>query len=139
MLTGFGQLAQAPLIGFGLYADAATVGQYAPPLARELAELAGKYEQVAALIDPLIKVGPFTAIIAVALPFIAQLGVNHKRLPAGVMGTVPPGSLAAQMELAIAREQAVIMAAQAAAEQELSTAREQIAEQRRQMQPVPVD
>src|SRR6267154_2245229 len=76
-LNGLGQIVQLPLIGFKLHADAGAVGLYWPPIAKEISKLADGDERIAHLIDPLIKIGPYTALIAAALPFFAQLAVNH--------------------------------------------------------------
>jgi hypothetical protein len=133
-LTGFGQLAQAPLIGFRLFADAGAVGVHWPGIARELANLAETQEQIAAFFDPLIKVGPYTALVTAVLPFFAQIAVNHGRAPAGIMGTVPASMLTAQVESALAQAELEALQAQHQAEQAAEAMREQMAESRRAMQ-----
>ncbi len=130
-LTGFGMMAQVPLIGFRLFADAATVGVHVPRIAKELAVLAETQEQVAAFIDPLIKVGPYTGLVTAVLPFLLQVGVNHGRVPAGTIGTVPATTLAAQMEMALAQAELEALQAQHDAERAAEEMREAMAQQRR--------
>lgn len=130
-LTGLAQLAQVPLVAFRLYADAGAVGLHAPGIAREIAVLAETQPQVAALVDPLIKIGPYAALIAVTVPFLAQVGVNHGRIPAGTAGSVPAVTLTAQVEAGLAQAELEALQVQAAAEAEAARLREQIAESRR--------
>lgn len=132
-LSGFGQLAQAPLIAFRQFADAGAVALHVPGIAREVAKLAENQEQVAALVDPLIKVGPYTGLVAAVLPFLLQIGVNHGRVPAGAMGTVPASSLSAQVEAGLAQAELQALTRQMEAERASAEMREQIAEQRRQV------
>src|SRR5215469_197856 len=101
-LNGFGQLAQAPLIALRQYADVGAISIHWPNISREVAGLAETQEQVARLVDPLIRIGPFTGLIAAVLPMILQIGVNHNKVPAGAMGTVPAASLTAQVEANLA-------------------------------------
>jgi len=132
-LSGFGQLAQVPLIALRMYADAGAVGIHVPGIARELAKLAETQEQVAAFVDPLIKAGPFTGLVTAVLPLILQLGVNHGRVAAGAMGTVPASSLSAQIEAALAQAELQALTQQAEAEQAAALMRQEIAESRRRM------
>jgi hypothetical protein len=133
-LAGFGQLAQVPLIALRQFADAGAVGQYVPAIAGELAKLAETQEQVAAFIDPLIKVGPYTGLVAVVLPFLLQIGVNHNRVPAGAMGTVPASTLSAVVETQLAQQELEALTLQKQAEEKAELMREEIAENRRRMQ-----
>jgi hypothetical protein len=132
-VAGFGQLAQAPLIALHQYADAGAIGLHWPNVAREVASLADSQEQVARLIDPLIKIGPYTGLITAILPLILQIGVNHNRVPAGAMGTVPAASLSAQVETAMAAIELQALQQQAEAEMQAQQLREQIAKSRNQM------
>lgn len=132
-VAGFGQLAQAPLIALKLYADAGAVGIYWPRVSEEIATLADSQEQVARLIDPLIRIGPYTGLITAILPMILQIGVNHGRVPAGVMGTVPAASLTARVEASLAAIELEALRAQAEAEQAAQQMREQINKSRTEM------
>ena len=132
-LTGLGQLAQAPLIATKQYADAGAVGLHWPGIATEIAKLAESEPRIANLIDPLIKVGPYTGLIAAILPFMLQFGVNHGRVQAGVMGTVPGSTLDAQIQLSLSKAELEALTLQLDAEQGAAAMREQIAESRRAM------
>jgi hypothetical protein len=132
-LTGLGQLAQVPLIATKQYADAGAVGLHWPEVAKEIATLADSEPRIAQLIDPLIKVGPYTGLIAAILPFVLQLGVNHGRVQAGVMGTVPSSTLDAQVQSSLAKAELEALTAQHEAEQAAAAMREEIAESRRAM------
>ena len=132
-LAGFGQLAQAPLIGFRLFADAGAVAMHVPAIAREIALLAETQEQVAALVDPLIKAGPYFGLVTAVLPLFLQVGVNHGRVPAGAMGTVPAVTLSAQIEAGLATQELEALTIQVQAEAAAAEVRERIAEQRRKV------
>ena len=131
-VAGFGQLAQAPLIALRQYADAGAIGLHWPRVAHEIASLAESQPQIARLIDPLIRIGPFTGLITAILPFVLQIGVNHKRIPAGAMGTVPAESLTAQVESAMAAIELEALKQQVEAEREAREMREQIARSRQE-------
>ena len=121
-LIGIGQLGQAVAIGLRQYADGATIGMHFPPIAKELATLADQYEVLAKPIDLIIQVGPFGALLAATLPFVAQLAVNHRMAPAGVMNTVPPETLSAQMQAQMMRLQAEALRQQQLAQKEMQAA-----------------
>lgn len=125
-----GQLAQVPLLAMRQYADAGALGQYWPGIAREVATLADSQEQVAQIIDPLIKVGPYAGLITAVLPLVMQIAVNHGRMAPGAMGTVPASMLSAQVETALAQEELRALQAQAEAEKAAAAMRAEIAEQR---------
>ena len=67
-LNGLAQLVQLACIAGKQHADAAAIGMHFPPLAKEVANLADSYDSVAAPIDFLIKLGPFSAVIATGMP-----------------------------------------------------------------------
>ena len=115
-LNGIGQIVQVPLIATKQFADAGALSLYWPPIAKEVAILAESNEQIAKLIDPLIQVGPYTALIAATLPFVMQLAVNHGMVAPGAMGTVPAQVLSAQIETAMLRSELEAMKAQKEAE-----------------------
>ena len=114
-LNGFGQLLQGGLLMFGQYADAATIGQHFPPVAREVANIADSNDYIAKGVDLLIEVGPNTGLIAAVLPMALQFMANHKMIDASRMfgqGVVPPEVLDAQMRAQVTRMQAEAMMAQ---------------------------
>lgn len=129
-LRGWCQIAEAILIGFRQYADAATITTYGPPLSEEIANLAADNDKIAALVDPIVSTGPYGALLAITIPMGAQLAVNHGLLKAGAMGTVPRETLSARVEASLARAQADALRAQQAAEEETERLQEEIARSR---------
>lgn len=125
-LQGWGQIGQAILIGLHQYSDAGAIGLYFDPLAGEIAKLATADERIAKIVDPIIQTGPYSALIAAALPLAMQLAVNHGRMKPGALGTVPRETLSARIEAAIARQQAEAFRAQQEAEQEAERLQEEI-------------
>jgi hypothetical protein len=114
-LNGLAQLIQLGCIAGKQHADAAAIGMHFPPLAKEVANLADSYDQVAAPIDFLIKFGPFSAVIAAGMPLVLQVLANHKIVDAGALagqGVVPPEVLESQMRAQVAQIQAQAMADQ---------------------------
>jgi hypothetical protein len=138
-LSGFGQLAQVPLIALKQYADCGAVSLYWEGIAGEVAKLAETQPAVANVIDPLIKVGPYTGLITAVLPFILQIGVNHKLLSPGAMGTVPATALSAQAESSLAKQELEALTVQRDAEKEAAAVRAEIAESRRALADVQTD
>ena len=132
-LEGFGQLAQAPLIAFKQFADAAALGIHWPNVAREVASLADSQEVIAKFVDPLIKIGPYTGLVTAVLPMVMQFAVNHGRAPAGAMGTVPANSLAAQMEASLAAVEMEALRTQLEAEKAAEAMRNEIRRARKEM------
>jgi hypothetical protein len=130
-LNGLGQLAQVPLIATKQYADAGAVGLHWPDVAKEIAKLADSEPRIAQLIDPLIKVGPYTGLVAAVLPFMLQIGVNHGRVQAGVMGTVPGSTLDAQVQSSLAKAELEALTVQNEAEKAVAAMREEIIQSRR--------
>lgn len=121
-LNGIAQLVQGGCLMLNQHADAATIGKHFPPLSHELANLADNYEVLAKPIDLIIQLGPFTALIAAAMPLVTQIMVNHRMAKPGVMGTVPPEMLSAQIQTEMMRTQAEMMRAQREAQAELAQA-----------------
>jgi hypothetical protein len=132
-LVGLGQLAQVPLVATKQYADAGAVALYWPTIAKEVAILAESQEAIANIIDPLMKVGPYTGLVAAILPLILQIGVNHGRIQPGAMGTVPASTLSAQIETALAQGELEALKTQVQAEKAAQALREELNESRRAM------
>ena len=133
-LAGLGQLAQVPLMALRQYADVGALGVHWPNVSREVAKLAESQEQVARVIDPLIKVGPYTGLITAVLPLVMQIAVNHGRVAPGAMGTVPATSLAAQVETAMAQAELEALRTQMEAERQSRKMRDDIDRERREFQ-----
>jgi len=77
-----------------IMADAAAVDQGAPALAELANQAAEQWTFVAAILDKLLKIGPFAASGGGVLIMLAQLAVNHRVMPPGIVpGTVAPERL----------------------------------------------
>lgn len=129
-LDGIWQLAQWGCLCFGQFADAGAIGQHGPNLSAQVMELVDKNAKLAKKLDILIEVGPYTGIIAAALPFLAQIAVNHKLVKAerfANAGVVHPEALEAQMKQQLAMQQMMAMRQQQAMEEELLRMQEEMA------------
>lgn len=73
-----------------LHADAATITVYGPVIAEALHQTAIDRPEVAALLERILTVGPYGAILAAVLPLVLQILCNHSLFPPGFMGTVRP-------------------------------------------------
>lgn len=122
-LNGILQITQAGLIATRQLADASAVGIHGPNITKEIAKLADSDAMIARVIDPLIKVGPYTALVGAVLPLVAQIAVNHKMAPAGMLGTVSGELLENQMLLSIRQQEA-----------EVQRQREEVERQMREME-----
>lgn len=71
-----------------LVADAAVVNHYAPQVASAVNDLAQERPEVAAVLDRVLKAGPYAALMGAVVPMAMQILANHKILPAGVGGTM---------------------------------------------------
>jgi hypothetical protein len=103
-MMGLFQGGQALCLLTRQYADAAAIGAHAQPISHEVSALAATDDKVAAAVDKLLVVGPYTALAMAVLPFAMQLAVNHKLLPAGkIPGTTDPNVLSARVEADLAQ------------------------------------
>jgi len=118
-LTGLGQLAYIPLLATKQYADAGALDMHGPGISREIAILAAREERVAKIVDPLLMVGPYAALVAAVLPLAMQLAVNHGRVDAGPMNTVPASALESRVKTQLAKMEAEQLRLQREAEAEL--------------------
>jgi len=123
----------AVLVTRRMFADAGTVQAFGPRLMTEIAKIAASQPRVAAVVDPLTKIGPFSELLSVAVIMGLQFGVNHGQVPAGVMGTVPPSMLAAQIETEIARAEVNALRMQLEAEREVREIKAEIDEARNEV------
>lgn len=137
-LLGLASLAQGACMLAGWHADAMTIGNHFPPVAKELANIADDNETIAQPIDFLIKVGPYGALIAAAMPFVMQILANHGLIDAtkaAGQGIVPPAVLEAQMKAEMMRMQAEAMQQQ---QEAINAANEAAASYAKLMNPEPV-
>jgi hypothetical protein len=123
----------AVLVTRRMFADAGTVQAFGPRLMTEVAKIAATQPRVAQVVDPLTKIGPFSELLSVAVIMGLQFGVNHGQVPAGVMGTVPPSMLAAQIETEIARAEVNALRMQLQAEREVREIKAEIDEARNEV------
>lgn len=114
-----GVLAIAGLNKPELAADAATITVYGPPIAEALNDLAYERPEIAAVLDRVLAVGPYGALIAAVAPMALQILCNHGAIPSGILGTVPKESLLAEMAR---REKAYEDALKAEMEEQMTNA-----------------
>ena len=90
-LRGITQLVAFPL-AYVAPADAFAVTHHAPPIADALHNLALERPEVAAVLDRVMAVGPYGALIGACVPLLVQLAHNHGMLhedQAVTLGAVP--------------------------------------------------
>lgn len=121
-VNGFFQLGQWACLCFGDLADAGAIGVHGPNISSEVMHLVEKNNKIAKKLDLLIEIGPYTGIIAAALPFVAQILVNHKIVKAerfANAGVVHPEALEAQMRAQLQMQQMMAMQRQQQMEEQL--------------------
>lgn len=98
-IQGLFQAVCIPL-SFGAPADAAAVATYAPGIAEALNDLAKERPEVAAVLEKILQVGPYGALIAAVVPLGVQLAHNHNLIPeqmAVQLGATPKRQILAQL------------------------------------------
>lgn len=70
-----------------LIADANAIAVATPKIAVAVSDLANERPEIAAVLDKILKVGPYGALLTAVVPMVAQILTNHKIIPAGVAGT----------------------------------------------------
>jgi hypothetical protein len=128
-LDGVLQLAQFGCLAFGNFADAGAIGVFGPPMATETVKLAKDNDKVAEKIDLLIKAGPYAGLVAAAIPFLAQLMVNHKVFKAeqfGNAGVMEPEMLETQMKTQVLHRAAQARREQMEAQEQLHRLEEEM-------------
>ena|ERR1700757_1169604 len=128
-LDGVLQITQFGCLAFGNFADAGAVGLHGRPMTVELVNLAKQNSKVASKVDLLIEVGPYAGFVAAAIPFLAQLLVNHGVFKAEQFanaGVVSPETLEARMKTQLMEQSMVAMAEQQEAERRLMEAQAQM-------------
>jgi hypothetical protein len=84
-LMGIGQMFALPLsFSEKTLPDAWAIEQTFPGIAEALNDLAAERPEVAAMLDRLLAVGPYGALIAAILPLVIQIATNHGYIPAEV-------------------------------------------------------
>jgi hypothetical protein len=86
-------------------ADAAAITVHAPPIAGALDDLAQEDPAAAAVLDRILQVGPYGALLAAVAPLVLQVLANHSAIPPGTLGTIPPPQLIASFIPPEVREQ----------------------------------
>jgi hypothetical protein len=71
-----------------LVADAAVINHYAPKVAEAVNDLAQERPEVAAVLERVLKAGPYAALMGAVVPMAIQILANHKILPPGMGGTM---------------------------------------------------
>lgn len=100
-VDGILQLAQFGCLAFGQFADAGAIGMHGQGLSNEVITLSDNNPKIASKVDLLIEIGPYAGLVAAALPFLAQILVNHKVFKPEQFanaGVVTPETLEAQMK-----------------------------------------
>lgn len=78
-----------------LQADAVALAIHTGPISEAVGQLARDQAAVAAVLDKLMAVGPYGALIAAVSPLVLQVMCNHGIIPAGTAGAVAPDQLVA--------------------------------------------
>jgi hypothetical protein len=121
-LLGIAQIGHSICLLGGQYADAGAIQHFAPNLCIETAKLGDRYEKFGASLDVLSEIGPFTAVLAAALPFGMQILANHGRLDADKLagsGVMHPDTLAALTKAEVDKQRAEALRQQREAEEAL--------------------
>lgn len=90
-------LASAGRLNPVLEYDGIAVAVATPNIAEAVNALAQEEPRVAAVLDKILQVGPYGALLGALVPLVAQIAVNHKRIPAGTLGTQEPELLKASL------------------------------------------
>lgn len=127
-LNDFLGLGVAGAIFLKQYADAGAIGMHGPRITKAIAKQGDKNDRVGAILDYFSVVGPYSELIAAALPLALQIAVNHNRVTveaAANFGVVSPGVLEAKIKLDMKQQEAAIL--QALQQQEAEIAQMNIA------------
>jgi hypothetical protein len=125
-LNGVLQVGQLAALTFGQFSDAGAIGMHGPKLVSEVVSLAENNSKVASKVDLLIEIGPYAGIVAAAIPFLAQLFVNHGVVKAELFanaGVVPPDQLEQRMKLTLMQQAMEVQRQQMEMEREMQEAR----------------
>ena len=101
-LNGMFQLLAAPL-AFVQPLDAMAVAQHGPNISEALNDLAQHRPEVAMVLQRILAVGPYGALLAATVPLVVQLLHNHDVIPeqaaASIPGVAPKSELLAALGL----------------------------------------
>lgn len=105
-INGILQVVAAPLMVAGLKspalaADAAAIVHHAEDLSNALQETAEQVPGFAAVLERVLQVGPYGALLAAVMPLGMQLAVNHGLLSTEIgraLGAADPGDLIASLQ-----------------------------------------
>lgn len=131
-ITGLFQIAAVPL-AYIAPEDGFAVSAHGPNIASSLNDLAQERPEIAAVLDKVMAVGPYGALIGATLPLVAQILVNHKTIPIEVgskLGAHPKEAITAHLKGEAIRIQQEAAQAQAEAEK----AAQQFMEQEKDLQ-----
>jgi len=100
-IKGIMQVVAAPLMMAGMKnpafaADAAAITVHADPIADAMQASAEAEPRFAAVLDRILTVGPYGALLAATMPLAAQILANHRVIPpaaAEAMGAMAPDAL----------------------------------------------
>jgi hypothetical protein len=96
-LAGYAQIGQLFCGIRGAHADAETIRMYGPDMCGAIADMADEDENIARGIDFLCAGGPYTALLAAAVPMAFQFAANHNRIaPDAMPGLEDPALLASR-------------------------------------------
>lgn len=90
-------LASAGRLNPVLEYDGLAIAIATPNIAEAVNSLAQEEPRVAAVLDKILQVGPYGAILGALVPLAAQIAVNHKKMPAGTLGTQEPEAMKAAL------------------------------------------
>lgn len=94
-LTGWLQLGSGLLYQVPpLRNDALVIAHFGPSFAEEAANLADDDERAARLLDKIADMGPYAALVMIALSAGMQIAANHGFVKPGVLGTMAPDDFA---------------------------------------------
>jgi hypothetical protein len=104
-INGLLQIAAFPLALGGkvrpaLALDAAAITIHGQNISEALNAIAQERPEVAAALDRILSVGPYGLLIGAVIPLVAQIGVNHGKIPDAVgasMGAIPRKDLEADL------------------------------------------
>lgn len=129
-LKGWTQFAGLGCMARGLYADAAAIAIHGETLCTEAARIGENDEKIGKILDYFTMSGPYAALVGAVLPFVVQIGLNHrifKSVPVGMDGVMPPAALDAQVKAGMAEAAAQAAQIQIEAERKLAEANAMLA------------
>jgi hypothetical protein len=136
-LKGYGEIAQACCLMFGLYADAETLELHSPPFLSAVADMGDHHEGFGASLDKADVLGPYMALAVAGIPMAMQLMANHGRIDATKVsfgGIVPPEQLAHRRQAKLMEAQAAMIRAQRMEKENAQRAEESLRQEIHAMQ-----